>query len=134
MHTKIAYGGGELEAVLLDNDTWLVRLGELEASSSYLDYALARLLDVEAHEVHKLAARLVEQLLIETTSPRPFSYTVELGDGTQHTYAHPTREVIEREVIPLNGGNVVVEKVTPPGDAKPGLIRARPLPRRGARR
>jgi hypothetical protein len=128
MRTRIAYGGGELEAVLLDNDGWLVRLGELEESSSYLDYALARLLDVEPHEVHKLAARIVRELLIETPSARPFMYTIELVDGTQHTYAHPTREVIEREVIDLGGGNVVAETVTQPRGAKPGLIRARPLP------
>ena len=127
MRTKIEYGGGELEAVLLDNDTWLVKIGELEETSSYLDYALARLLDAETHEVHHLAARIVEQLLIETMSQRPFTYTVELGDGTQQMYTHPTREVVEREVFKLAGGNVVAENVTPPRGAKPGLIHVRPL-------
>jgi hypothetical protein len=127
MRTTITIGGGELEAVLLGNETWRVSLGELEESSPYLDYALARLLDVETHEVHKLATRIIEQLLVETATARPFRYTIELVDGTQHTYAHPTREVIEREVIDLAGRSVVAENVIPPRGAKPGLIRARPL-------
>lgn len=55
---------GELEATL-DGDTWVVRLVELEESSGYLDYALSRLLDVQGREVHLLAARLVEALLVE---------------------------------------------------------------------
>ena len=64
MHTAIPYAGGELEA-WLNGDTWRVRLGELEESSTYLDYALAQLLDVETREVHALAPRLIEALLVE---------------------------------------------------------------------
>jgi len=64
MHTAIPYAGGELEASL-DGETWRVRLGELEESSTYLDYALSRLLDVETQEVHVLATRLIEALLTE---------------------------------------------------------------------
>jgi hypothetical protein len=62
METAIAYNGGELEATL-DGEIWLVRLGELEESSMYLDYALSCLLDTETREVHQLAARLVEAML-----------------------------------------------------------------------
>jgi hypothetical protein len=40
----IDYRGGELEAWEVDGE-WTVRLGELEASSRYLDLALATLLD-----------------------------------------------------------------------------------------
>lgn len=64
MYTAIPYAGGELEA-WLNGDTWRVRLGELEESSSYLDYALSQLLDVEPREVHALATRLIEALLVE---------------------------------------------------------------------
>jgi hypothetical protein len=65
MDTAIPYAGGELEATL-DGDIWRVRLGELEEESPYLDYALSRLLDVETREVHALATRLIEALLLET--------------------------------------------------------------------
>jgi hypothetical protein len=62
MRTTVPYAGGELEA-MLDGEIWYVRLGELEESSPYLDYALSQLLDVEAASVHQLAARLVERFL-----------------------------------------------------------------------
>lgn len=69
MHTAIPYAGGELEA-WLTGDTWRVRLGELEESSTYLDYALSQLLDVETREVHALATRLIEGLLAEAQRVR----------------------------------------------------------------
>lgn len=68
MQTVIPYGGGELEATL-DGDTWRVRLGELEESSRYLDYALSLLLDAETRDVHQLAARLIERILTEARTP-----------------------------------------------------------------
>lgn len=64
MRTVISYGGGELEAAL-DGEMWRVRLGELEESSRYLDYALSRLLDATTRDVHQLAARLIERILTE---------------------------------------------------------------------
>lgn len=51
MRTVIPYGGGEVE-VSLEGETWRVRLGELEESSPYLDYALSRLLDAQTRDVH----------------------------------------------------------------------------------
>jgi hypothetical protein len=59
----IRYQARELEA-WEDEDGWTVRLGELEASSRYLDLALAALLE-DGEEVHQLAARLLAAL----TSP-----------------------------------------------------------------
>jgi hypothetical protein len=64
MRIALPYAGGELEATL-DGDTWVVRLGALEQSSPYLDYALARLLDTDARLVHHLATRLIESLPLE---------------------------------------------------------------------
>jgi hypothetical protein len=60
----IPYRGGELE-VEEEQEQWRVRLGELEASSRYLDWAIAQLLDDEPSQVHHLATRLVEALLDE---------------------------------------------------------------------
>jgi len=57
----IDYHGGELQ-VWEQEDVWTVRLGELEASSRYLDLALAELLD-DAEGAHKLAARLLMELI-----------------------------------------------------------------------
>lgn len=53
----ISYRGEVLEAWEHD-DYWTVQLGELEASSRYLDLALAALLD-DSEGVHQLAARLL---------------------------------------------------------------------------
>jgi len=57
----IPYGGGELEARQEDG-LWTVRLGELEECSTYLDFALAELLDDDTARVHHLAVRLIEAL------------------------------------------------------------------------
>ena len=57
----ISYQGGELEASEQDG-LWTVRLGELEASSRYLDLALADLLD-HPDGTHRLAAKLVAGLV-----------------------------------------------------------------------
>jgi hypothetical protein len=62
----ISYQGGELEA-WEQEDRWTVRLGELEASSRYLDLVLAELLD-DVDGVHQLAARLLADL---ASTPRP---------------------------------------------------------------
>jgi hypothetical protein len=64
MRIAVPYAGGELEATL-DGDTWVVRLGVLEESSQYLDYALSRLLDTETRHVHHLANQVIEALLLE---------------------------------------------------------------------
>ncbi len=61
MRTAIPFQGGELEAQLT-GEVWTVRLGELEASSKWLDFALSRVLDDDAQKAHELAAKLVEQL------------------------------------------------------------------------
>jgi hypothetical protein len=55
----INYQGGELEAWEQEN-LWTVRLGELEATSRYLDLALTELLD-NPYGVHQLAARLLTE-------------------------------------------------------------------------
>jgi hypothetical protein len=62
----IDYHRGELEA-WEHEDLWTVRLGELEASSHYLDLALAELLD-RPEGTHQLAARLVAELV---STPQP---------------------------------------------------------------
>ena len=62
MHTAIPFHGGEIQAELT-GEVWTVRLGELEASSKWLDFALSELLDDDT-QVHTLAAKLVEQLLV----------------------------------------------------------------------
>lgn len=66
MRTVIPFHGGELEAQLV-GEFWTVRLGELAATSKYLDFALCELLDDDAQQAHELAAKLMQQLLIETT-------------------------------------------------------------------
>jgi hypothetical protein len=55
----ICYRGEVLEA-WEHEDRWTVQLGELEASSRYLDLALAALLD-DGERVHLLAARLTAE-------------------------------------------------------------------------
>lgn len=126
MRRAIPYQGGELEATL-DGETWTVRLGELKESSRYLDYALARLLDTDSRNVHNLAARLVEGL----TAVAP-TYVVEVeGADAEHLYRDERRQVIEREVLVVDGSNVVVEAVSQPDGERYGRIRARPMPTAG---
>ena len=55
----ICYRGQALEA-WEHEDRWTVQLGELEASSRYLDLALAALID-DGERVHQLAARLIAE-------------------------------------------------------------------------
>lgn len=62
MRTAIPYHGEELEARLA-GEIWIVRLGELEARSKWLDFALSRVLDDDTQKAHELAAKLEEQLL-----------------------------------------------------------------------
>lgn len=62
MQTEIPLNGGALEAEL-NGEVWTVRLGELEASSKWLDFALSELLDDDTR-AHELAAKLVEQLVV----------------------------------------------------------------------
>ena len=71
----IDYHGGELQA-WAQEDVWTVRLGELEASSRYLDLALAELLD-DAERAHKLAARLLMEL---TSTPAVTATSDLVGD------------------------------------------------------
>lgn len=125
MREAIPYGGGELE-VTRTGDVWQLRLGELEESSRYLDYALARLLDVETRTAHELATRLVEELTVST-----YTYVVVL-DGVQrdHLYRDERRQVIEREVLAIDGHNVVAEQVRQPDGGGHGWILAHSLPRR----
>jgi len=68
VHTAIPYHGGELEA-RLSGEVWIVRLGELEARSKWLDFALMRLLDDDTQKAHELAAKLEEQLLTDQELP-----------------------------------------------------------------
>jgi len=51
---------GEVLEAWEHEDGWTVQLGELEASSRYLDLALAALLD-DGESVHQLAARLLAE-------------------------------------------------------------------------
>ena len=57
----ISYQGGELEA-WEQEDLWTVRLGGLEASSRYIDIALAEPLD-DPEGAHRFAARLLAELV-----------------------------------------------------------------------
>lgn len=64
MRAAIPFDGAELEAQLV-GETWTVRLGEVEASSKWLDFALSKLLDDDTQQAHEIAAKLEEQLLAE---------------------------------------------------------------------
>lgn len=64
MRVVVPFHGGELEAQLT-GELWTVRLGELEATSKWLDFALSELLDDDAQQAHEVAAKVVEQLLAE---------------------------------------------------------------------
>lgn len=74
LRAVISYQGGELEACERDG-VWTVGLGELEASSHYLDLALAELLDAD-EAVHQLAARLLAELRTVPSWPVPSSSAV----------------------------------------------------------
>lgn len=137
MRAVIPHAGGEIEATC-DGETWLVRLGELEEASPYLDYALARLLDVEERQVHQLAAALIRQALVSPTSVssanehRGSRYVVLIdGAAERHTYEDARRQIVEREVLLVDGQDVVAEHVTQPKAGGRGVIRARRLPTRG---
>jgi hypothetical protein len=69
LRATITYQGGELEAWEHD-DLWTVRLGELEASSLYLDLALAELLD-DPEGAHRVAARLLLEIVAPPSWPMP---------------------------------------------------------------
>ena len=68
MRTAIPFQGEELEA-RLTGEIWTVRLGDLEARSKWLDFALSRLLDDDTQKAHELAAKLEEQLLADQEPP-----------------------------------------------------------------
>lgn len=68
MRTAIPFHGEELEARLA-GEIWIVRLGELEARSKWLDFALSRLLNDDSQKAHELAAKLEEQLLADQGPP-----------------------------------------------------------------
>jgi hypothetical protein len=77
----IAYRNGKLEASEHEG-LWMVRLANLEERASYLDLALAKLLD-NAPEAHRAAARLLVEL----------ADVVEQQDATySHATAVPQRE------------------------------------------
>jgi hypothetical protein len=61
VQAAIPYRGGELE-VCDRGEVWTVRLGELEESSPYLDFALAQVLDDDTARVHQLALKLIEAI------------------------------------------------------------------------
>jgi hypothetical protein len=69
LRAVIDYHGGELEAWEEDG-VWQVRLGELEASSLYLDAALAELLD-GPEGAHRVAAKLLMEIVAPPTWPMP---------------------------------------------------------------
>lgn len=79
----ICHRGEVLEAWEHD-DGWTVQLGELEASSRYLDLALAALLD-HGESVHQLAARLLAQIPGRGTirSDEPVATDALLGTHTK---------------------------------------------------
>jgi hypothetical protein len=68
VRTAIPFHGGELEARLA-GEIWIVRLGELEARSKWLDFALSTLLDDDTQKAHELAAKFEEQLLTDQELP-----------------------------------------------------------------
>jgi uncharacterized protein with FMN-binding domain len=65
--TVISCDDGQIEASL-EGDIWTLRLGVRKSSSSYLDFALVQLLETNTAEVHRLAAKILEQLLIDAQS------------------------------------------------------------------
>jgi hypothetical protein len=73
VQATIPYRDGELE-VCEEGEIWTVRLCELEESSPYLDFALAKLLDDDTARVHHLALKLIEA--IEGTRSRQEAFPV----------------------------------------------------------
>jgi hypothetical protein len=78
VQATIPYRGGELE-VSEEGEIWTVRLGELEESSPYLDFALAQLLDDDTARVHHLALKLIEA--IEEKRSRQAAFAVTRTDA-----------------------------------------------------
>jgi hypothetical protein len=79
VQATIPYRGGELE-VSEEGEIWTVRLGELEESSPYLDFALAQLLDDDTARVHQLALKLIEA--IEGQRSRQEAFAVARADAS----------------------------------------------------
>jgi hypothetical protein len=79
VQATIPYRGGELE-VSEEGEIWTVRLGELEESSPYLDFALAQLLDDDTARVHHLALKLIEA--IEGQRSRQEAFAVARADAS----------------------------------------------------
>ena len=72
VQARIPYRGGELE-VGEEGEIWTVRLGELEESSPYLDFALAQLLDDDRARVHHLALKLIEAIEAQRSRQEAFA-------------------------------------------------------------
>ena len=72
VQATIPYRGGELE-VCEEGEIWTVRLGELEESSPYLDFALAQLLDDDTAHVHHLALKLIEAIQWQRSRQQAFA-------------------------------------------------------------
>jgi hypothetical protein len=79
VQATIPYRDGELE-VCEEGEIWTVRLGELEESSPYLDFALAQLLDDHTARVHHLALKLIEA--IEGKRSRQEAFAVARADAS----------------------------------------------------
>jgi len=79
VQATIPYRGGELE-VCEEGEIWTVRLGELEESSPYLDFALAQLLDDDTARVHHLALKLIEA--IERQRSRQEAFATARADSS----------------------------------------------------
>ena len=69
--------------------------------------------------------------MLEELTALTYTYVVVL-DGVQHDhlYRDRRRQVIEREVLVIDGHNVVAEEVRQPDGARHGRILAHSLPRR----
>jgi hypothetical protein len=75
---------GEVLAAWEHEDRWTVQLGELEATSRYLDLALAALLD-DGERVHQLAARLLAEFTGKESgrADEPAAVSALLGTPTR---------------------------------------------------
>jgi hypothetical protein len=88
--TVISCDDGQIEASL-EGDIWTLRLGVRKSSSSYLDFALVQLLETNTAEVHRLAARILEQLLIEAQSPDCDPAAESIRSVDSHAYERAKR-------------------------------------------
>ena len=93
----ITHRNGELEACE-QGDLWTVRVGRRVARSRYLDLALAAILG-DAREAHRLAARLVADLVDGVEEPEAPVPQRERGPRAGHELSAKSLLLVLRVVV-----------------------------------